>query len=96
MVQFAGHAGLRLNGYRLTASRPEATQTILLLAAGELIEEVLASWIRGQMARLEGKLILSRCLAALTFGFVKSIMRCITGAQECCSHDRQNHQRSPA
>ncbi len=45
---------LRLNGYRLTASQPEATQTILLLAAGELSEEALASWIRIQMTRLEG------------------------------------------
>jgi death-on-curing protein len=43
---------LRLNGYRLTASQPDATQTILLLAAGELSEQALATWIRGQMARL--------------------------------------------
>jgi death-on-curing protein len=42
---------LRLNGYRLTASQPDATQTILLLAAGELSEQALATWIRGQMAR---------------------------------------------
>jgi death-on-curing protein len=43
---------LRLNGYRLTASQPDATQTILMLAAGELSEEALATWVRGQMARL--------------------------------------------
>ena len=43
---------LRLNGYRLTASQPDATETILLLAAGELSEEALATWIRQQMARL--------------------------------------------
>jgi death-on-curing protein len=43
---------LRLNGYRLTASQPDATQTILLLAAGELSEQALATWIRGQMAPL--------------------------------------------
>jgi death-on-curing protein len=43
---------LRLNGYRLTASQPDATQTILLLAAGELSEQALATWIRGQMASL--------------------------------------------
>lgn len=43
---------LRLNGYRLTSSQPDATQTILLLAAGELSEQALATWIRGQMARL--------------------------------------------
>jgi death-on-curing protein len=42
---------LRLNGYRLTASQPDATQTILLLAAGELSEQALATWIRSQMAR---------------------------------------------
>jgi len=35
---------LRLNGYRLTASQPDATQTILLLAAGELSEQALATW----------------------------------------------------
>jgi len=43
---------LRLNGYRLTASQPEATQTILMLAAGNLSEEALATWVRGQMMRL--------------------------------------------
>ena len=40
---------LRLNGYRLTASQPEATQTILMLASGNLSEEALATWDRGQM-----------------------------------------------
>jgi death-on-curing protein len=43
---------LRLNGYRLTASQPEATQTILFLAEGDLSEEALATWVRGQMTRL--------------------------------------------
>jgi death-on-curing protein len=43
---------LRLNGYRLTASQPEATQTILMLAAGDLSEEALATWTRGQMMRM--------------------------------------------
>lgn len=43
---------LRLNGYRLTASQPEATQTILRLAAGDLSEEALATWVRSQMMRL--------------------------------------------
>jgi len=43
---------LRLNGYRLTASQPEATQTILMLAAGNLSEEALATWVRGHMMRL--------------------------------------------
>jgi death-on-curing protein len=43
---------LRLNGYRLTASQPEATQTILMLAAGDLSEEALATWVRSQMMRL--------------------------------------------
>ncbi len=45
---------LRLNGYRLTASQPEATRTILLLAAGKLSEQDLATWIRSHMTRLEG------------------------------------------
>ena len=45
---------LRLNGYCLTASQPEVTQTILSLAAGDLSEEALATWIRGQMAPLKG------------------------------------------
>ncbi len=44
---------LRLNGYRLTASQPEATQTILLLAAGELSEQDLAEWIRAQIKPVE-------------------------------------------
>jgi death on curing protein len=34
------------NGYRLRATQPEATQTILALAAGELTENELALWIR--------------------------------------------------
>ena len=45
---------LRLNGYRLTASQPEATQTILSLAAGDLSEDALATWIRGQISPLKG------------------------------------------
>jgi len=38
---------LLLNGFRLNASQPDATMTILRLAAGELTEVELASWIRG-------------------------------------------------
>ncbi len=45
---------LRLNGYRFTASQPEATQTILSLAAGDLSEDALATWIRGQISPLKG------------------------------------------
>lgn len=37
---------LRLNGYKLSASQLDATQTILKLAAGELEETALAAWIR--------------------------------------------------
>ena len=44
---------LRLNGHRLTALQPEATQVVLLLAAGGLSEEALATWVRGHMVRLE-------------------------------------------
>jgi death-on-curing protein len=43
---------LRLNGYRLTASQPEATQTILMLAGADLSEEALATWVRGQITRV--------------------------------------------
>ena len=43
---------LRLNGYRLTASQPEATQTILMLAGADLSEEALATWVRGQITRI--------------------------------------------
>jgi death on curing protein len=38
------------NGYRLRATQPEATQTILALAAGELTENQLALWIREHSA----------------------------------------------
>lgn len=37
---------LMTNGYRLTASQGDTTQTILALAAGSLSEEALAEWIR--------------------------------------------------
>ena len=43
---------LRLNGHRLTASQPQATQTILSLASGDLSESTLADWIRANMASL--------------------------------------------
>jgi death-on-curing protein len=37
---------LRLNGYRLVASQPEATTTMLAVAAGELDEAGFADWLR--------------------------------------------------
>jgi len=37
---------LGLNGYRLRASQAEATATILSLAAGELVVDEFAAWIR--------------------------------------------------
>ena len=43
---------LRLNGHRLTSSQPQATQTILSLASGDLSESTLADWIRANMASL--------------------------------------------
>lgn len=43
---------LRLNGYRLTASQPDATHTILRLAGGELSEEALAAWVRSCMQEI--------------------------------------------
>ena len=44
---------LRLNGHRLTALQPEATQVVLLLAGGGLSEKALATWVRGHAVRLE-------------------------------------------
>lgn len=37
---------LYANGFRLTATQADATQTIISLAAGQLSEEALAAWIR--------------------------------------------------
>ncbi|HET9804682.1 MAG TPA: type II toxin-antitoxin system death-on-curing family toxin [Candidatus Acidoferrum sp.] len=37
---------LLINNYQLTASQPEAVQVILGLAAGEITEAQLATWIR--------------------------------------------------
>ncbi|MGL4575484.1 MAG: type II toxin-antitoxin system death-on-curing family toxin [Burkholderiaceae bacterium] len=37
---------LRLNGYQLTASQPDATITMFAVAAGELNEADFADWIR--------------------------------------------------
>ena len=40
----AGSAFLELNGFRLTATEPEATRIILDLAAGDVTELQLAAW----------------------------------------------------
>ena len=40
----AGAAFLELNGFRLTATEPEATRIILDLAAGDVTELQLAAW----------------------------------------------------
>lgn len=37
---------LRLNGHRLTATPPDATLTMLALAAGDLAEAGYAAWLR--------------------------------------------------
>jgi death-on-curing protein len=37
---------LELNGYTFTAPEPDAAQTVLALAAGELTEEAFAVWLR--------------------------------------------------
>ena len=37
---------LGLNGYRLTATQPDATVTVLALAAGDLGEAEFAAWVR--------------------------------------------------
>ena len=41
---------LYMNGYRLTASQPAATVTMLAVAAGEINEDELAEWIRQHAA----------------------------------------------
>lgn len=43
---------LQLNGYVLMASDHDCVSTVLHLAAGELSEEDLATWLRGNMAAL--------------------------------------------
>jgi len=43
------------NGYRLAAGKVDATRTIFALAAGEIGEEELASWIRAHLAGAETK-----------------------------------------
>jgi len=42
----AGAAFLELNGFRLTASEPEATAVIVSLAAGQVTEAEMAEWYR--------------------------------------------------
>lgn len=46
---------LRLNGYELLASETDVVTTIVALASGELEEETLANWIRGNSTALERK-----------------------------------------
>ena len=48
----AGGLLLLLNGVRLTATQPDATLTMLALAAGDLTEETFAAWLRAHTARL--------------------------------------------
>ena len=48
----AGGLFLLLNGVRLTATQPDATLTMLALAAGDLTEETFAAWLRAHTARL--------------------------------------------
>jgi prophage maintenance system killer protein len=36
---------LKLNGYNLTASQPEAYRTMIALAAGAMSEDEFAGWI---------------------------------------------------
>lgn len=43
---------LHQNGVRLTATQPDATLTMLALAAGDLTEETFAAWLRAHTARL--------------------------------------------
>jgi len=48
----AAYVFLGLNGYRLTATEPDATLTFLALAAGELEEVELADWIAANIAAI--------------------------------------------
>ncbi|NNL94933.1 MAG: type II toxin-antitoxin system death-on-curing family toxin [Xanthomonadales bacterium] len=52
----AGAAFLELNGYRLVASEPDATQAVMALAAGQLMDEDLAEWLteNSEIARENG------------------------------------------
>ena len=43
---------LRLNGQRLTASQPDATLTVLRVAASEISESDFAAWLRDNATRL--------------------------------------------
>jgi death-on-curing protein len=43
---------LRLNGFRLTATQPDATLTMLALAAGDLGEADFAAWLRRHITPL--------------------------------------------
>lgn len=47
----AGAAFLELNGWRLTATEMEATQTILGVAAGEISETALAEWFEAHAVK---------------------------------------------
>jgi death-on-curing protein len=42
---------LYLNGYRLEATQPEATITVLAVASGEITEAEFAGWIREHAAK---------------------------------------------
>jgi death-on-curing protein len=48
----AGAAFLELNGFRLTASEPEATAVIVGLAAGQVTEADMAEWYRRRSEKL--------------------------------------------
>jgi death on curing protein len=47
----AGAAFLELNGLRLVATEPEATQMIVGLASGEITEVLLAGWLQRNSTR---------------------------------------------
>jgi death-on-curing protein len=45
---------LELNGYRFAAPEVDATQAVLSLAAGEMIEEAFTAWLRDNSQHSEG------------------------------------------
>jgi len=47
----AGAAFLELNGFRLVATEPEATQMVIGLASGEITEAQLSHWLQENSTR---------------------------------------------
>ena len=55
MALMAIYSFLFINGYRLTASEPDAVATMRALAAGEFDEPALAQWIEKAAGKADTK-----------------------------------------